>query len=168
MTADVNDNATIRLQVYELRPGDLARFPIWEFVLDEEGEEDQDEATVKPRPDLDRADPAEGMFVVHAEFTCADGTRLDGYVSPQDEAVIGYIQPTVVTDEGQVAFWFGGVPPRPGDLETSYRMLGKTARELFPLGYRALVPHGGAALTGELPAFMHLESMESDTVVYVT
>lgn len=53
--------AAIRKQVTDLRPDDLAPYPIWEFALDEEGEEGQDEETVKPRPDLDRADPAEGI-----------------------------------------------------------------------------------------------------------
>jgi hypothetical protein len=60
--------AAIRKQVTDLRPDDLAPYPIWEFALEEEGEEGQDEETVKPRPDLDRADPAEGIFIVGTEF----------------------------------------------------------------------------------------------------
>lgn len=160
--------AAIRKQVTDLRPDDLAPYPIWEFALDEEGEEGQDEETVKPRPDLDRADPAEGIFIVRTEFVAADGTRFDGYASPHEEAHIFYTQPTIVTADGQVGFWFGGVPPRPGRLEASYRILGKSAAELFPVRYRALVEHGGAALEGEIGAFMHLESMGSKTVVDVT
>jgi hypothetical protein len=160
--------AAIRKQVTDLRPDDLTRYPIWEFALDEEGEEGQDEETVKPRPDLDRADPARGMFIVRTEFVAADGTRFDGYASPQEDAHLGYTQPTIATAEGQVQFWFGGVPPRPGKLDASYRILGKSAAELFPLRYRALVEHDGAALEGEIGAFMHLESMGSKNVVTVT
>jgi hypothetical protein len=73
-----------------------------------------------------------------------------------------------VTADGQVGFWFGGVAPRPGRLEASYRILGKSAAELLPVRYRALVEHGGAALEGEIGAFVHLESMGSKTVVNVT
>ena len=163
----MDEATTIRKQVADLRPDDLARFPIWEFALDEEGEEGQDEETVRPRPDLDRADPSEGMFVVRAEFVSADGTRFDGYVSPDEAADVSFTQPTIVTADGQVRFWLGGVGPRPDELEAGYRTLGKTATELFPLRYRALVEHGGAALEGEIPAFMHYESMGSDTIVIV-
>jgi hypothetical protein len=163
----MTEAATIREQVTELRPDDLARFPIWEFALDEEDEEGQDEETVRPRPDLDRADPADGMFVVRAELFSADGTRFDGYVSPDEDTDISFTQPTIVTAEGQVRFWFGGVPPTRDELETAYRMLGKTAVELFPVRYRALAEHGGAPLEGEIPAFMHYETMGSTTIVTV-
>ena len=67
-----------------------------------------------------------------------------------------------------MGFWFGGVPPRPGRLEASYRTLGKTATELFPVRYRALVEHGGATLAGEIGAFMHDESMGRETIVSVS
>ena len=50
----------IRKQVYELRPEDFVTASIWEFALDEEGAPGQDEATVRPRADLERADPDEG------------------------------------------------------------------------------------------------------------
>jgi hypothetical protein len=164
----MNEAATIRKQVTDLRPDDLAQFPIWEFALDEEGEEGQDEETVRPRPDLHRADPAEGMFVVRAELVAADGTQFDGYVSPDEDPDISFTQPTIVTAEGQVRFWFGGVPPTRDELETAYRTLGKTAVELFPLRYHAPAEHGGAALEGEIDGFMHFESMGSDTIVSVT
>jgi hypothetical protein len=164
----MNEAASIRKQVTDLRSDDLAQFPVWEFALDEEGVEGQDEETVRPRPDLDRADPAEGMFVVQAEFVAADGTRFEGYVSPDEDAEVSFTQPTIVTAEGQVRFWFGGVPPRRDELEAAYRTLGKTAAELFPLRYRGLAEHGGGALEGEIPAFMHYESMGNDTIVNVT
>jgi hypothetical protein len=35
-----------RKQVYDLTRENLSKFPIWEFALDEEGDEGQDEATV--------------------------------------------------------------------------------------------------------------------------
>jgi hypothetical protein len=60
------------------------------------------------------------------------------------------------------------VPPRPHKLEASYRLLGKTVTEFFPVRYRAVVEHNGAALEGEIGAFMHYESMGSKTVIKVT
>jgi hypothetical protein len=54
----------IRKQVYDLRLEDFERHPVWEFALDEEGEEGQDEATVRPYSVAGPADSAEGTLVV--------------------------------------------------------------------------------------------------------
>ena len=156
---------TIRKQVYDLRPSDLEAFPIWEHALDEEGEPGQDEATVKPRPDLSRADPGEGLLVVRAEFVARDGTTYDGYVYPSFDFDLSAIQPTIVTSEGQVSFWFGAFAPKRGDIERDYELLGRTAEQLFPVRFRALVKHYGAKLEGEVPAFMHFKSIGSDKIV---
>ena len=161
----MEDAQSIRKQVYDLRPGDLERFPIWEHTLDEEGHPGQDEATVKPRPDLTEADPGEGLLIARAEFVAADGTRYGGYLYPSFEFDLAFIQPTIVTAEGQVNFWFGGFPPKPGVLEHSYVLLGTAAEELFPIGFRALVPYAGARLEGHLAAFLHYRKLGSDEIV---
>jgi hypothetical protein len=75
---------------------------------------------VRPRPDLKRAAPGRGLFVVRAEFIAADGTHFEGFVSPHDEPHVGYTQPTIATDRGQVTFWFGLFPPPPGVIEDTY------------------------------------------------
>ena len=166
-------DSAIRKQVFDLKPEDLASAPIWEFALDEEGVSGQDEATVRPRPELKHADPGEGLFVVRAEFVSADGTHFEGYVSPQPvsaqpELRPGWIQPTIVTNAGQVGFWLGAFPPEAGDVETAYATVGKSRTETFPLHYRSVVSHGGIPLEGELDGFMHLESIGSDSIVTLT
>lgn len=165
------DTEPIRKQVYDLRPGDLKRFPIWEHALNEEGWPGQDEATVKPRPDLAEANPGEGMFIVRAEFVTRDGSRFDGYVYPQLDFSLGFLQPTIVTEEGQVNFWYGSVVPSSEQLEKTYAVLAKTADELFPISFRAVVVStSGARLDGEIPAFLYLSDWESgrDDVAHVT
>jgi hypothetical protein len=156
---------SIRKQVYDLRPSDLETFPIWEHPLDEEGEPGQDEATVKPRPDLGEADPGEGLLVVRAEFVARDGTKYDGYVYPSFDFDLSSIQPTIVTAEGQVNFWHGAFAPKRSDLERDYELLGRDADRLFPVRFRALVEHQGAKLEGEVPAFLHFKSVGGDEVV---
>jgi zinc-ribbon domain len=155
----------IRKQVTDLVPADLERFPIWEFALDEEGEPGQDETSVRPRPDLERADPSDGLFIVKAEFVAADGTRFYGFVSPHYDPHVAYTQPTIVTNAGHVNFWFGFSPPRTDLLDAAYRTLEKDRSALFPVRYRAVLEHGGAALVGELPAFLHYRSSDDRTVV---
>ena len=158
----------IRKQCYDLRPEDLEQYPIWELALDEEGEPGQDEATVKPRPDLTVADPGEGLLLARAELTARDGTRYDGYVYPSHEQEWGFIQPTIVTDGGQVNFWCGAFPPKPAALAAAYDLLGKTAEQLFPVKFRALAEYEGATLEGQVPAFMHYERLGSKNIVEVT
>ena len=158
----------IRKQVYDLRPSDLERVPIWEFALDEEGYPGQDEATVRPRPDLASADPTDGLFVVSAEFVTSDGTKFAGYVTPSEEDNLGLIQPTITTESGQVNFWLGAFPPEPGALQESYELLGMSAEQTFPLVFKAAVPTEGVDLEGRVPAFLHLASLDDQRIVEAT
>jgi hypothetical protein len=151
---------SIRRQVYDLTPADLERFPIWEFALDEEGEEGQDEATVRPYEVSGPLDPADGMFIVRASLTLADGSRLKGYVTPpvQGEAGLSTFQPAVVVPEGQVSFWCGMVVPPPEHLTKSYSLLGKTLpTQVFPLSFESDVALVGGPVAGEVPGFMVIE-----------
>ena len=156
----MSDPAAVRKQLPALRPGDLERFPIWEQALDEVGVPGQDEETVKPRPDLAEADPIDGMFIVRAEFTARDGSRFDGYVSPQLHSTFR-VQPTLVTDDGQVNLWYGSFVPEAEQLARDYALLRKTSDELFPMRFRALVPARGVPLEGDVPGFLYLTDWES-------
>ena len=55
-------------------PDDLDGHPVWEFALGEERRKGQDEATVGPCKVSGVLDPADGMFVMRASLTLADGT----------------------------------------------------------------------------------------------
>jgi hypothetical protein len=159
----------VRKQVYELVPADLAEHPIWEFALDEEDVEDQDEATVRPWEGGEPLDPAEGMFVVRASMTLADGTRLLGFLTPSVRAddSIATIQPSIVTDHGQVDFWFGAFAPPAARIDGAYAILGRDAAAVFPLHYESDVALEGGPVSGVLPGFLHFRSLDDLTVVEV-
>ncbi len=157
----------IRKQVGDLAPSDLDEYPTWEFAIDEEGE-GGDEETIRPRPEVKFVDPADGLFIVHAEFAAADGTRFDGFVSPHEDRHGAHANPTIVTDKAHVPFWFGIVPPSRAHLRASYGALGKAPAELFPLRYRALVEHAGSELKGEINGFMHYESGRTEKITLLT
>jgi hypothetical protein len=125
----------IRKQVYELTLDDVRKFAVWEFALDEEGGEEQDEATVRPREISGALDPSEGMFIVRAAFTLADGTRMCGYLTPpaQGDSGLGTLQPVIITENGQVGFWHGVVAPDARRLEQSYASLARDAARTFPI-----------------------------------
>jgi hypothetical protein len=154
----------IRKQVYELSVDDFTRFPIWEFALDEEGEEGQDEATVRPYQPNGPLNPSDGMFVVRTQFQLADGTSMPGYLTPpvQGDSSVGTLQPIVITEKGQVVFWCGSLAPSAVEINASYKRLGKSsATEVFPLKFESAIPIEGGAIRGELQGFLVLEDFKS-------
>jgi hypothetical protein len=160
-------NVRIRKQVYELSPSDLKDHPIWEFALDEEGEEGQDEATVRPWAGDEPLDPAAGMFVVRAIFELADGTTLGGYLTPlvEGSTSIGTIQPIVVTDQGQVNFWCGAMAPSAEGIRSQYAKIGRPSSSVFPCRYTSDVRIVGGSVTGSINGFMHFRSLSDRAVV---
>ena len=154
----------IRRQVYDLTPSDLHRYAVWEYALDEEGSEGQDEATVRPCETCGPVDPAQGMFIVRAAMTFADGTRLVGYVtlSAHGGADLSSCQPAVVVPGGQVSFWRGMLELGPEELSTSYALLEKTSpAQVFPIKFESDVSIAGGPVVGEVPGFLILEDFKT-------
>jgi hypothetical protein len=149
----------IRKQVYELMVEDFDQHPVWEYALDEECEEGQDEATVRPKSVTGPLDPAEGMVVVKARFTLADGTSMAGYVNPPgpDSSGLGTIQPQIITRQGQVSFWWGIFKPTGEDLVQNYSRLGRTADKAFPMHFTSEVEIVGGPVIGILNGFLYME-----------
>lgn len=159
----------IRKQVYELNQSDLDRFPVWEFALDEEGEENQDEATVRPWESAGPLDPADGMFVIRAKFILANDTEYFGYITPpvHGDLSISTIQPVIVTDHGQVMFWFGIIPPTSDMIHEAYALLGLKAEDVFPCRYASDVTVKDGPVAGTLNGFMYYPSVRDQRVIEV-
>jgi hypothetical protein len=154
----------VRRQVDELTPEDLERFPVWEFALDEEGEEGQDEATVRPYEAMLPLNPSDGMFIVRATLTLSDGTSFKGYLTPpvQGETGISTFQPAVVVPNGQVSFWCGMLAPQPDHIAKCYSLLGKSSsKQVFPVQFASDVSLMGGPIAGVIPGFLVLEDFET-------
>ncbi len=149
----------IRKQVYELTARDLDQYPVWEFALDEEGAEGQDEATVRPLLVAGQVNPADGMVIVKASFRLSDGTSLSGYLTPPSSSSrgLGTIQPQIITANGQVSFWCGAFKPTSETLKQNYDRLGRTADKVFPVRFTSEVKVVGGPVTGILNGFLFLE-----------
>jgi hypothetical protein len=153
----------VRRQIYELTPHDLETFPIWEFNLDETAGSGQDELTVRPCIASGPLEPADRMFVVRAVFTLADGSMRRGYVTPpgRGDASVSALQPIIVTDQGQVRFWCGTSVPGQNRLARNYQLLGKEAKQVFPLLFESEVELAGGPVRGSIPGFLVMEDFQS-------
>jgi len=160
----------VRKQVYELTLHDLRTFPVWEFRLDEGGEEGRDESTVRPCTASGPLDPTDRMFVLRAVFTLADGSSMQGYFTPprRGDASLGTLQPIIVTDRGQVRFWCGTAAPSSKRLADCYELLGKEAKHVFPMQFESEVELVGGLVRGSVPGFLVLEDFQTRRTRTVT
>jgi hypothetical protein len=158
-------DTSVRKQVYELTFSDFVASPAWEFAIDEEDIDGQDEATVRPFAFGDTIDCYDGSLVVAAEFVLADGTRLPGYLTPRsrDDQSLGTLQPQIVTQNGQVMFWCGRCPP---PLEHAYKLLGRGPDSVFPIRFSTKVSLAQGGISGEISGFLSLnDDFKTVTIV---
>jgi hypothetical protein len=150
----------MRKQVYELTAADLEAHPVWEHCLDEEGVEGQDEATVRPFNTGGRPLEYEGMLVVRATLTLANGRQLPGilYYTPDATTYgpLANLQPQAITPRGQVMFWYGALEPTAEVRADVYRKLGADAAGVFPVRYASEVPLATGPVSGEIPGFLYI------------
>ena len=153
----------IRKQVNELTLDDLIKFPVWEFALDEEGEEGQDETTVRPCEISGALDPSDGMFIVRAAFTLADGSKMKGCMTlpVQGDCDLSTLQPVIITEGGHVLFWHGAIAPDASILAKNYEHLGRDAASVFPVQVTSDVELVTAPIRATIPGFMVLENFNS-------
>ena len=155
--------ARIRKKVYELTLEDLERFPVWEFAIDEEGEEAQDEATVRP-VECHEVPASEEGAIVRARFKLADGTQMQGYLTAptQGDTSLGAVQPIIIASDGQVIFWCGVLALDAEHISNNYKRLGKhSTTEVFPISFESDFPVKGGPIRGAIPGFLVLEDWRS-------
>ena len=155
----------IRKQVYELTAADLDSSAVWEFCLDEEGEPGQDEATVKPTPDLTKIYDLDGSQIAKTEFVFADGKKAVGYVYASFEEVLPAIQPVIITPLGQVMFWYGIIAPEDERQAQSLAKLASVSGKPFPIRYSCVVPTDDIPLDGDLEGFYYYDSKHEIQVI---
>jgi hypothetical protein len=161
---------TVRKSVSDLSGPDLDQSPVWEFASDEEDVEGQDETTVRPVIGSPELDPSRGALIVRARFRLADGTGLTGCVtiSAPDDGLES-LQPVILSEDGNVMFWWGMFEPKPADVVELYRRLGKTsASQVFPLHFVTDAPIACGPVRGEVCGFMVLEDWRTHRIRIVT
>jgi hypothetical protein len=159
----------IRKPVNELTVADFMKYPAWEYALDEEGEEDQDETTVRPYEYSGVLDPSAGSCMVRTKFILADGSEMTGFVTPREHGKDdpGDMHPVIITPRGSVGFWCG-MRTIAETLAENYRLLGKSAQQVFPLKYKIEVKFIGGPTEGTIAGFFALEDIATMRYKLVT
>lgn len=131
------------VQYVDLAAEHFTRHPVWISVhvadTDEPWYDDTDEETFRPWLGALPVGPDDGLFLLRATFTLADGTALPGFVRPQAEAppaddVLGLLQGEVFLPSGRrEQFWNGLISRPPAGRAALLAELGKPAGAVFPV-----------------------------------
>lgn len=162
----MSDKQSIRVQFENFNKSHFDIAPIWEFAIDEEGEDGQDETTLKPRLDLSSPDPSEGSLIIECEFVSKSGKRFSGVCTPWFDNSLSNIQPYIVINGDWVTFWFGVAQPDINTKKKMYDLIGETSDSLFPVKFNSVLPmKDGIQLKGQIEGFMWLKLSDGSIVI---
>lgn len=141
------------------------QYPSWEYALDEEGIEGQNEQTVRPYLSSPPYDPSNVYLVVRASFRLFDGTVYKGIIKPVQ--IDGSIMkplipidlfPIILTDRGRVDFWYGMTRPTLNEIRANYAIMEKeNPTDVFPLQFTSDVDIVNGIFEGTIEGFMFTE-----------
>jgi len=150
----------IRKQVYLLTAQDLTDHAIWEFCSDEEGEEGQDEATVKPSSVTEVPGYSPGVYILGSDVVFSDGTKTIGYIYSGEPQDLGCTQPNILVGSEQINFWFGALRFQRNleeRLAGYYRLLGKNREAIYPITFQSRADVNGSPLKIVVESFMGID-----------
>lgn len=160
---------SIRRQDYDLRLEDLMKFPVWEYALDEEGIDGQNERTLRPLPSVTIIDPRAGYFITRASFYFHSGIVMIGFIKPKSlssktlSTVLPYdLWPVIVTMKGQMSFGYGSNEPDVDELERNYRFFEMTPEEIFPIRFISDIEVIDGISSGVIEGFMFFDEDTKD------
>lgn len=151
-------------QYTDLTEQDFLARPVWVGVHGmDEGEgwhDDCDEESFRPWTGSLPVGPQEGMLLVRAQFTLADGTTFSGFITPQSAGEplnLGTVQPQIFTPAGLEGFW-EGIFPRPANIRAAfYQRMNKTEHQIFPITFTAAPGLASGLVSGRIDGFYATE-----------
>lgn len=138
-------------QYNDLSRADFQAYPVWMRVYGRDEQEPWynlvDEITYRPwngHLPYQCSDTSERSVVVYAAFQLADGTLLDGFMTPPSPAdgprgyELSYLQPELFLPDGSsIGFWWGTGKIPAARKDEFYAALTKSAAEVFPITFGA-------------------------------
>jgi hypothetical protein len=169
------DKEPLLKQFGELTKQDFDVNPIWVqcHIIDynEPWYDDTDEETFRPWTKGTPVQPSNAMFLVKSEFTLADGTKHEGFITPQQPEQknnepyldLSILQPYIFVEDGnKVGFWLGCMPPNV--IETvkkdNYSLIGKSPEDIFPIVFKIQNGLATGIVDGNIPGLCSLENRQ--------
>jgi hypothetical protein len=156
----------IRKQIVELSEADLKQCSYWEFAIDEESIEGQDESTIRPNPEWTLG---YGLCAVKTNFILDSGKAHIGYIihdgavktniTPEfkeDNEKIKYFDPTIIIETEQISFWRGYSKINIKSLEEYKHLLDGSDSNVFPINFKAELPDA-TTIEGTILGFTYIE-----------
>ena len=144
-------NKRVRKQLQELRSEDFESFNRWEYASDEEGDDDQDECTLRPVASTDNPFERRQTFV-QAVFFFPNGRIRLGMVTIGSGEGPAEHQPILFSKDEQIAFYAGTIKPNKKELAHFSKALQAVCEIPFPIRYVSSLadPLGRPLAYGEL------------------
>lgn len=154
-------NKPLLKQFGDLTPNDFSKQPVWiqchVVDYDEPWYEETDEETFRPWTGPLPVGPEEGMLLVRANFTLADGRQLSGFITPQDKSEplnLGRVQPQMFLPSGKRCDSWDGMIKRSKEYRVAiYDELGHEKNAIFPIRFSAEDRFAEGQTTGLIPGF---------------
>ncbi len=161
----MDNKERLRIQFEDFNKSHFEIAKIWEFAIDEEGEDGQDETTLRPRLDISIPDPSHGLLIIECEFLSKSGKRFSGVCCPSFDNSLSSIQPYIFVNSDLVMFWFGIAQPDADTKTKIYELLGETSDSLFPIKFNSVLSLAdGSTLNGQIDGFMWMK-LSHDSII---
>jgi hypothetical protein len=148
----------IRRYEYELTIEDILEYPVWEFAFGEES----DIIKIKPLSDESQMDINLNRLIVRATFIFVTGLKKTGYIKPINtiDTFMGHLSPVdllpvILTENGQVDFWYGSHKPKRKLLRRNYELLGSQPNEIFPITVKSDIKVINGVDNGIIEGFLY-------------
>jgi hypothetical protein len=155
-------------QFRDLTAVDFSKHPVWIAIHgsdeDEPWYDECDEETFKPWAGALPVTPDEGMLLVRAVLTFADGTTAPGFITPQHDGEfldLGIIQPQVFSSAGRHGFWDGMFQRSDEERTAFYTSFNKTESQVFPITFAAAPGLASGQVAGKIEGFYVTEKGEA-------
>ncbi len=139
---------THRKLLHTLTPADLEKYPCWIHSVIE----DKEYATPVDKPEISGKD--NDHYIVRTEFILKDHSSFLGFCFPQDHSGIDYIQPTIVTEQGHLPFYYESLV-NTHLAQTTRTVTGKNTDELFPVKFMTHIKCDGSYYEGVIRSFVY-------------
>lgn len=124
----------IRKQLNKLSVADFEAHACWEYASDEEGQESEDECTVRPLALSELANATHQVFVQAAFFFPNGRVRLGLVTLNAGDEPSGH-QPALFGTDGLFAFYRGAIEPKRSEVKRFVAAIKKISPCPFPVRY---------------------------------